>query len=187
LSDLHCGVVVDRVYALLDSRFVSRVGNALTLTQILAAGGALVLALFALWLSLPGLWPLFALGVIAWLLLVAAAWRRRALARADPDARRRALTTLIRRGTEIAEEASMAGYEAEHPFRRSSDAAVAAELQSLRDRERTWTAEVEALLDDPSEFARFSEEHGTPANGHYAVHNRLEARVAVLRELRDQR
>jgi hypothetical protein len=94
------------------------------------------------------------------------------------------LMSLIRRGTEVKEEALMAGNAAERKFDRPSTAEVAADLEHLRKREAEWTEEVEAGLTG-DDLQRFAGTHGIPSTGHYAIHNRLQARLAVLQDIRD--
>ena len=102
-------------------------------------------------------------------------------------ARRRALTNLIARGTDIMEEAELRAVLRNRNSDPPAPAALAADEEAFRRRESEWNNEVENVLagDDADDLQRFSDARGIPSTGHYAVHNRLAARLKVLREIRD--
>jgi hypothetical protein len=99
---------------------------------------------------------------------------------------RRALTRLIGRGTDLQREAELAGYAAESTLDRRSPAEIAIEKEALLRRESEWMGEVEEVLADQEGYLRrFAEASDIPSIGIFAVSQRMKARVAVLREIRD--
>jgi hypothetical protein len=102
----------------------------------------------------------------------------------QPDVRA-ALNRLIRQGAEIEGEAEMAGHAADSTLDRRSPADVAVDLENYGRHEQEWTERVEDLLADHPDLPRFSEASGLSATSHYAIKNRLEARLPVLREIRN--
>jgi len=101
-----------------------------------------------------------------------------------------ALTRKIREGDELHDEAlALGGPERLLGGLFSAPPSVERSLrkQSLSSREKAWTEGVENLLvDRPSQASRFSDERGLPHDDlGYATANRVKARLAVLREIRD--
>lgn len=100
---------------------------------------------------------------------------------------RRALTSLIGRGADLQAEAELTGHGAESTLDRRSAAEIAAEQEAFRRRESEWMSEVEEVLADHEGYLRrFAEASDIPSTGIFAVSQRMKARVAALREIRDE-
>jgi len=182
--------VVHRIFKLLDSRFLSRVGNAEILLRLAGLLGLLALGVLATIAPiLTSQWWPFAVWLTASVVILLG-WRQVTSARradqqfaAQPLPERQTLTRLIRLGTEIMSEANMEASQAAASLGAPSDEQARKGLDAVRDREAEWTNAVENFLANRPELDRFCEAHGFPAPGFYAVHNRVKARLRVLREI----
>jgi hypothetical protein len=98
-----------------------------------------------------------------------------------------ALAGVIEAGTDLAAEAHLAGNAADRERRtRSADDLAAEEDRYLR-REREWVQEAhDVLARHPDYLDRFGKASYIPSTGIWAVAQRVEAKVKVLVEIRDE-